>query len=82
MAFRLADENLLFACTRFIFEVKTGPFHEHSRYLYDMSAVPDWRKMHAGLTKMFKAEVLFKFPVIQHFLFGSLLPLQLPAAAQ
>jgi serine/threonine-protein phosphatase 2A activator len=42
---RYGDENMFFACVRFIFEVKTGPFHEHSRYLYDMSAVPDWNKV-------------------------------------
>ena len=27
-------------------QVKTGPFFEHSRYLYDMSSVPSWKKVH------------------------------------
>lgn len=84
-------------------QMKTGPFFEHSRYLYDMSAVQEWKKVcvgqqnhvtgarsealpplrqqvNTGLIKMYKGEVLLKFPVIQHFLFGSILPLDLPEA--
>ncbi|WAR31438.1 PTPA-like protein [Mya arenaria] len=53
--------------------VKTGPFAEHSNQLWNISAVPHWEKVNSGLVKMYKAEVLAKFPVIQHFLFGSLL---------
>jgi serine/threonine-protein phosphatase 2A activator len=52
--------------------VKTGPFYEHSPILYDISAVPTWQKVNSGLLKMFDAEVMLKFPVIQHTLFGSL----------
>eukprot|EP00038_Savillea_parva_P027642 m.60807 g.60807 ORF g.60807 m.60807 type:complete len:362 (-) comp7977_c0_seq1:97-1182(-) len=73
-----ADAYLFFAALSHIRTVKRGPFHEHSRYLYDMSAVPSWTKINSGLLKMFDAEVLFKVPVIQHFLFGSLLALDLP----
>jgi hypothetical protein len=25
--------------------MKSGPFAEHSRYLYDISAVPEWSKV-------------------------------------
>lgn len=44
--------------------------------LYDISAVPLWAKVNGGLHKMYAAEVLGKFPVVQHFLFGSLFNLK------
>ena len=74
--------------------MKNGPFHEHSRYLYDISGVAEWGKVretvvsmkrsrkpqvNSGLIKMYKEEVLHKFPVIQHFLFGSLLQMDTQA---
>ncbi|PWN48278.1 PTPA-domain-containing protein [Violaceomyces palustris] len=50
---------------------KRGPFHEHSPLLHDIStSVPNWVKLHQGMTKMYKAECLDKFPVVQHFYFG------------
>merc|ERR1712151_1184014 len=52
---------------------KGAPFHETSPMLYDITAVATWQKTQAGLTKMYRAEVLGKYPVIQHFLFGSIL---------
>ncbi|KAH0563955.1 serine/threonine-protein phosphatase 2A activator-like isoform X2 [Cotesia glomerata] len=57
----------------FISKVKVGPFAEHSNQLWNVSAVSSWSKVNAGLIRMYKAEVLAKFPVIQHVLFGSLL---------
>uniref|UniRef100_A0A8C6YDX0 Serine/threonine-protein phosphatase 2A activator n=3 Tax=Colubroidea TaxID=34989 RepID=A0A8C6YDX0_NAJNA len=56
--------------------MKTGPFPEHSNQLWNISAVPSWSKVNQGLIRMYKAECLEKFPVIQHFKFGSLLPIQ------
>nr|KAF6434272.1 protein phosphatase 2 phosphatase activator [Molossus molossus] len=56
-------------------EMKTGPFAEHSNQLWNISAVPTWSKVNQGLIRMYKAECLEKFPVIQHFKFGSLLPI-------
>jgi serine/threonine-protein phosphatase 2A activator len=50
--------------------MKKGPFFEHSPTLYDISAVPYWWKINKGMVKMYKAEVLGKFPVIQHFPIG------------
>lgn len=55
-------------------QVKTGPFAEHSNQLWNVSGVPSWSKINQGLIKMYKAEVLNKYPVIQHVLFGSLMP--------
>ncbi|KAJ2376967.1 Serine/threonine-protein phosphatase 2A activator [Coemansia sp. RSA 2607] len=63
---------------KFIMDVKRGPFFEHSRQLYDISGVPRWEKVNQGLGKMYKAEVLGKFPVVQHLVFGVLLSISPP----
>uniref|UniRef100_A0A671R5U5 Serine/threonine-protein phosphatase 2A activator n=1 Tax=Sinocyclocheilus anshuiensis TaxID=1608454 RepID=A0A671R5U5_9TELE len=57
-------------------QMKTGPFAEHSNQLWNISDVPSWSKVNQGLIRMYKAECLEKFPVIQHFKFGSLLSIQ------
>ncbi|VDN57548.1 unnamed protein product [Dracunculus medinensis] len=58
------------------FQTKTGPFHEHSNQLWNISAVQKWEKVNSGMFKMYEAEVLKKFPVIQHFVFGSLFSIE------
>jgi serine/threonine-protein phosphatase 2A activator len=65
-------EYLYMACIANIHEVKRGPFFEHSMVLNDISKVPSWDKIVAGLVKMYLAEVLAKVPIVQHVLFGEL----------
>nr|XP_058958551.1 serine/threonine-protein phosphatase 2A activator-like [Pocillopora verrucosa] len=69
-------DYMFFGCIKFINEMKSGPFAEHSNVLWGISSVKIWDKVNSGLIKMYKAEVLSKFPVIQHFVFGTLLSLE------
>jgi len=68
-----AKSNLYFSAIHFIYTVKRGPFWEHSPILFDISGIKDgWGKINKGLIKMYEAEVLGKFPVVQHFMFGNI----------
>ncbi|KAL8951529.1 MAG: hypothetical protein Q9222_002500 [Ikaeria aurantiellina] len=70
---REREKNMYFSAIGFIYDVKKGPFWEHSPMLYDISGVQaGWAKINKGMIKMYMAEVLSKFPVVQHFYFGSL----------
>lgn len=71
---KLKDDYLYFSMIAWILENKTGPFHEHSNMLYNISGVEHWSKIYGGMVKMFAAEVLAKFNVSQHLLFGRHLP--------
>jgi len=62
--------------------VKRGaPFSETSPMLHALANLPSWRQVFVGLLKHFEVEVLGKFPVIQHFKFGTLLPASWAPAA-
>ncbi|TRM60602.1 hypothetical protein BD626DRAFT_407295 [Schizophyllum amplum] len=69
-----AKHYMYFACIQFINSIKTASLRWHSPMLDDISAVKTWEKINGGMIKMYQAEVLHKLPVIQHFLFGSILP--------
>lgn len=77
---RVIEDNhqdyMFLECIKFIKEMKTGPFYEHSNQLWNITAVPAWCKVNNGLVRMYRAECLEKFPVIQHFKFGSLLSIK------
>ncbi|KAM6542230.1 hypothetical protein CsatB_006677 [Cannabis sativa] len=68
-----SHEYLYLSCIAFVKKVKKGPFSEHSPLLDDISGVPNWNKVNSGLLKMYKVEVLEKVPIMQHFIFGSLI---------
>lgn len=81
------DTYMFIGCIDYINKVKTGHFGEHSPQLWNISGVESWIKINAGLVRMYQKELLSKFPVIQHVLFGSLMNLtkvkdgsQLPSA--
>ncbi|VDK27527.1 unnamed protein product [Gongylonema pulchrum] len=85
---RLLHARVLIAKNQFFFQfwltfsrsisitTKTGPFHEHSNQLWNISAVQSWEKVNSGMFKMYEAEVLKKFPTVQHFHFGSLFSIE------
>lgn len=65
---------MYFEMIGWINENKKGPFHEHSTILYNISGIDDWERITRGMFKMHTGEVMGKFVVIQHFLFGKTLP--------
>ncbi|CAI7783561.1 unnamed protein product [Closterium sp. NIES-53] len=69
-----AEEYLYFSSVVFVKKVKKGPLAEHSPMINDISGVPNWNKVNSGMLKMYRAEVLEKVPIMQHFLFGSIIP--------
>jgi hypothetical protein len=70
---REAPRLLYFGCIRYIRKLKKGvPFFECSPMLNDISHIPTWSKVAAGLLRLYEGEVLQKRPVVQHFVFGKL----------
>eukprot|EP00667_Euglena_gracilis_P015883 EG_transcript_16548 len=69
-----AAEYMYIAGIQWIMSQKRGHFAEHSPTLYDISGVAEWAKVLSGMVKMYQGEVLGKFPIVQHLLFGRLIP--------
>lgn len=70
-----ADDFIYLEGIRFIKQIKLGaPFAETSPMLNDISNIPEWARICSGLMRLFQGEVLGKLPVIQHIVFGILLP--------
>ena len=64
---------MYFQAVEFVRSVKNGLLAETSPILNDVSAVSTWARVYAGMVRMYRAEVLSKVPIVQHFLFGSLI---------
>lgn len=58
----------------FVEAYKKGNFAEHSPILFDICTTLDWGRISSGLAKMYQAEVLDKFPIVQHLRFSSIFP--------
>lgn len=80
---RAGSEYLYLQAIEHIRSLKRGrSFGEHSPLLYDLTGLPDWERINRGMVRMYQEEVLYKFPVVQHFEFCRWLPMDKGAAQE
>jgi len=64
-----AADFMYLGCIKFINEVKSGSFFEHSPLLFDITGAKSWEKVNSGMIKMFKAEIFGKTSCNEALLF-------------
>ncbi|BFZ58145.1 Serine/threonine-protein phosphatase 2A activator 2 [Savitreella phatthalungensis] len=72
----LSHKYMYLGCIAHLHETKSGAvgLRWHSPMLDDISAAKSWAKVNDGMMRMYDVEVLGKVPVVQHFLFGGVIP--------
>lgn len=68
--------GLFFEGINFIHQYKSGPFSEHSPILSQICSTLSWNQINQGLGKMYRAQVMDKFPIVQHVYFCKLFPFE------